>query len=64
MDTTQNPFFPHRLNPDGSYDSICNRCFATVASASTLDELHARDKEHTCRISLYSSLMDATSPTA
>jgi hypothetical protein len=64
MATTQDPFFPHRLNEDGSYDSICTRCFATVASARTLEELHARDKEHTCRASLYTTSMNPSMPAA
>jgi hypothetical protein len=64
MDTPQGPFFPHRLNPDGSYDSICNRCFATVANAPSLDELHARDKEHICRAAFASSRLDPSMPTA
>jgi hypothetical protein len=31
--------FPHRLNRDGTFDSICRRCFATVASARDEIEL-------------------------
>ena len=43
------PFFPHRLNKDGSYDSICLQCFATVATAATSAALDEHDIEHTCR---------------
>jgi hypothetical protein len=41
-------FYPHRLNPDGSIDSICLRCFATVATAMDVRELHSYDKAHVC----------------
>jgi hypothetical protein len=40
--------FPHRLNRDGSFDSICLKCFATVASTVTERELKAREKNHAC----------------
>jgi len=40
--------FPHRLNRDGSFDSICLKCFATVASAIIESELKVREKMHTC----------------
>jgi hypothetical protein len=41
------PFFPHRKNCDGSYDSICLTCFETVATG-TPEELVKREKEHVC----------------
>jgi hypothetical protein len=41
-------FYPHRQNPDGSIDSICLRCFATVATAMDVRELHSYDKTHVC----------------
>jgi hypothetical protein len=47
MSDLREPFFPHRRNPDGFYDSICLNCFATVASG-TQEELVQRDKEHVC----------------
>jgi hypothetical protein len=42
------PFFPHRRNKDGSFNSICLRCFATVASHRTEEELKDQDKNHVC----------------
>jgi hypothetical protein len=42
------PFYPHRQNRDGSFDSICLRCFATVANARDISELHTYDKDHRC----------------
>jgi hypothetical protein len=43
------PFFPHRLNKDGTYDSICLQCYATVANARTSAELEEFDVKHICR---------------
>jgi len=40
--------FPHRHNRDGSFDSICLKCFATVANTATEIELTALDKTHAC----------------
>jgi hypothetical protein len=50
MSVLREPFFPHRRNRDGSYDSICLTCFATVGSG-TQEELVKRDKEHVCESS-------------
>jgi hypothetical protein len=47
MSILREPFFPHRRNRDGSYDSICLTCFATVGSG-THEELVKYDKEHVC----------------
>jgi hypothetical protein len=44
------PFFPHRRNLDGSYSSICLKCFATVAADKTQDELTELDKLHVCEM--------------
>ena len=48
MSLTRIPFYPHRQNRDGSFDSICPRCFAIVASATKVTELHTSEKQHTC----------------
>ena len=40
--------FPHRLNRDGSFDSICLKCFATVANTASEIELKAHDNTHIC----------------
>jgi hypothetical protein len=42
------PVFPHRRNPDGSFDSICRVCFATVARCNTEDELKEMERNHVC----------------
>jgi hypothetical protein len=40
--------FPHRLNADGSYDSICKECFRTVATEEEEDKLRDRELQHVC----------------
>jgi hypothetical protein len=42
-------FRPHRKNRDGSYDSICLVCFATIASARREEDLRGPEKSHVCR---------------
>jgi len=51
--------FPHRHNRDGSYDSICSRCFVTVATSYNEAELLAHEQKHVC---LESWLQDAAKP--
>jgi hypothetical protein len=55
------PFFPHRRNKDGSFDSICLKCFATVASHMTEEQLQEQDKKHICSSSLLSQRGDHVS---
>jgi hypothetical protein len=40
--------FPHRRRLDGSFVSICPRCFATAASANTEQGLAISEKKHVC----------------
>jgi hypothetical protein len=47
MDGEQNPF-RHRHNDNGSYDSICIRCFATVVSSMAEERLEEAEKKHVC----------------
>ena len=42
------PHFPHRKNDDGSFDSICSVCYATVASADNESELPPHESMHKC----------------
>jgi hypothetical protein len=42
------PRFPHRQNEDGSCDSICPLCFATIASVRDETELVAHERAHVC----------------
>jgi hypothetical protein len=43
------PFFPHKLNSDGSYQSICLTCFATVGIATKAEDLDELDRNHVCK---------------
>lgn len=40
--------FPHRLNSDGTIDSICDCCFATVATATVEADLESLEVAHLC----------------
>jgi hypothetical protein len=40
--------FPHRHNEDGSHDSICPTCFATVATETNESKLRLRELAHNC----------------
>lgn len=48
-----NPY-PHRRNEEGSYDSICRNCFATVVRAKSESELAEHEKAHVCDPNLLS----------
>jgi hypothetical protein len=41
--------FPHRHNPDGTFDSICAGCFQTLATARIEAELAEVENAHNCR---------------
>ena len=40
--------FAHRTNEDGSIDSICLKCFITVATESSESDLERAEHDHTC----------------
>jgi hypothetical protein len=42
------PSFAHRRNADGSYDSICTKCYATIASAAREEALSSIESAHVC----------------
>jgi hypothetical protein len=42
------PVFPHRHNSDGSVDSICGVCFATLASEKEEANLEEAEAAHVC----------------
>lgn len=42
--------FPHRHNKDGSYDSICISCYATIASVRNEAELAKLEQDHVCEM--------------
>jgi hypothetical protein len=41
-------YFPHRPNKDGSFDSICLTCFATITTRQTEYELLEPEGKHVC----------------
>jgi hypothetical protein len=41
--------FAHRANADGSIDSICTRCFRTVATQRSEAELDRPERDHVCQ---------------
>jgi len=40
--------FAHRVNANGTHDSICRGCFATVASVRDEAELAGHESDHIC----------------
>ena len=48
MDTSSSAIFRHRHNPDGSWDSICMKCYLTVATAAKVDDLQEHEQSHDC----------------
>lgn len=44
---TMSKFF-HRTNRDSTIDSICTRCFITIATGNSHDDLIGAEKMHEC----------------
>jgi len=40
--------YGRRRNLDGTTDSICRKCFVTVATARQETDLHCAEHSHTC----------------
>jgi hypothetical protein len=40
--------FPHRRNPDGTFDSICPHCFRTVSHQESESDLAEFERSHVC----------------
>ena len=65
MLTLLRPSFPHRRNKDGSFDSICTVCFATVASVEDEWELASYESKHNCDLTrLYQLSQESFQPHA
>jgi hypothetical protein len=41
--------FVHRPNVEGSFTSICARCFGTAGSGKVEAELEKAEKQHVCK---------------
>lgn len=48
MNQTYTIKFIHRINEDGSIDSICRDCFVTIATGRTRSDLEGQERQHTC----------------
>jgi len=48
MSQTYTLQFLHRINEDGTIDSICRECFLTVATALSNSELEREERKHHC----------------
>jgi len=40
--------FPHRLNVDGNFDSVCPDCFKTISSQRFEVDLRSLERNHYC----------------
>lgn len=47
MDSTPSSF-PRRANGNGTYDSICPKCFRTIATSFHAALLLAAERDHRC----------------
>jgi hypothetical protein len=45
--------YPHRQNEDGTFDSICPKCFLTIAKSRAEIGLAESETAHVCASSLY-----------
>ena len=52
MTATDKIQFVHRLNVDGTVDSICRDCFVTVATSISEITLQREERSHRCDPSL------------
>jgi len=48
MNTPTSRTFPHRLDWNGVYHSICLDCFATVATSYSEQTLLEEERQHRC----------------
>jgi hypothetical protein len=46
--TADSSNFVHRSNRDGTIDSICSRCFVTVATGLRTADLRQHELDHKC----------------
>ena len=41
--------FPHRQNPDGTFDSICPNCYRTISHQNCESDLINFELDHDCK---------------
>jgi hypothetical protein len=54
--------FSHRHNDDGSFDSICMTCYATVSSKQYIWELGKDEHEHKCNPLMVTAIEPGSQP--
>ena len=64
MDTSSSVAFKHRHNRDGSWDSICMKCFLTVETAMQEEDLAGAERSHDCAELLAIKTNGAVTPAA
>jgi hypothetical protein len=47
--------FPHRMNKDGTIDSVCPRCFVTIGCSTWEADLDRMEAAHVCESSRLNS---------
>jgi hypothetical protein len=52
MNHTYTIKFIHRINEDGSIDSICRDCFVTIATGRSRADLEQQEHHHACEPTL------------
>jgi hypothetical protein len=52
--------FYHRKNDTESFDSICGKCFQTIATRQTEEELKQAEEIHVCQPDSIEQLLRAT----
>jgi hypothetical protein len=45
--------YPHRQNEDGTFDSICPKCFQTIAKSPAENGLTEAETAHVCGSSFF-----------
>lgn len=59
MSLPRDDHFAHRTNRDGTTDSICRYCFATVCTSTWETDLTQAERNHVCDPSVVSRLKKA-----
>ena len=48
--------FAYRPNIDGTFDSICLRCYLTVETGNSIEDLAGQERRHECKDNHLSNL--------
>ena len=56
--STNNSEFPHRMNKDGTIDSICPRCFVTLGRSTWEADLDRMEAAHLCQPAIPASFRE------